>query len=215
MLNNQIIATVKGAFVKNCIVLIGRAYDNLRVSCVVNHDMDENTVSENLRILMSKDLFSTTKGIMVAREQPIDNGSLLTSSQSADTMPRIDFKFQTSWCQMQHTFVFYMEAKNLYANNFIKTGNSNETSAKYYHKRYVETGINHLLKGYYPPDTCLLGYILEGTVSDTVDGVNIQVSSILSQRDVLTQVQSLYPSLSTYISYHSPNREITHLMLKF
>ena len=58
MLVNQIIDNVRGAFVKNCIVLIGRAYDNLCVSGVVDHDMKENTISENLRRLMSQDSFT-------------------------------------------------------------------------------------------------------------------------------------------------------------
>lgn len=215
MLNNKFIAKVKGAFVKNCIVLIGRAYDNLLASDVVNHDMDENTVSENLRILMSNDHFSSINGITVAREQPINNGSLLTSNQSADSLPRIDFQFQRSWSKMQDTFVFFMEAKNLYANDFIKTDNINNTSAKYYHKRYIETGIMHLLTGYYPSNTCLLGYVLEGTVADVVMGVNAQISSVLSQAEILIPSQPPYQTLSAYTSTHNQSRILLHLMLQF
>lgn len=213
MLNNLIISKVQGAFVINCIVLIGRAYDNLRVSSFVNHDMDENTVSENLRILMRKDPLANR--IVIAREQPIGDGNLLSSNQSANALPRIDFQFEQSWSKMLPTFVFYMEAKNLYANDFKKTGNSSITSARAYHKRYVETGLKNLLDGYYPSNTCLLGYVLEGSVSDVVVGVNIQMASIFSQADILNPVQPLYPSLSTYISNHSLKREIVHLMLQF
>lgn len=215
MLNNQIIAKVRGVFERNCIVLVGRAYDNLRASGVVNHDMDENTVSENLRKLMFRDTFSSLNGIMVAREQPIDDGTLLSATQSADSQPRIDFQFQKSWSKLQHTSVFFMEAKNLYANDFIKTCNSSVTSANFYHKRYVEKGMLHILTEYYPSGTFLLGYVLEGTVMDAVVGVNSQVTSILSSKEVLTLKQPLYPTLLTFSSNHSQGREITHLMLHF
>lgn len=215
MLNNQIIAKVQGAFVKNCIVLIGRAYNNLRASGVVNHDMDENTVSENLRRLMSRDQFSSSNRIIVAREQSIDNGCLLTSNQSADSLPRIDFQFQMSWCKNQHPIDYFMEAKNLYANDFKKTNNNRKTSAKKYQKRYVETGIMHLLTGYYPSNTCLMGYVLEGAVTDVVMGVNAQISSILSPTEILTPAAPLHSTLSFYVSTHNQNRNISHLMLQF
>ncbi|MCQ2243974.1 MAG: hypothetical protein MJZ32_06920 [Bacteroidaceae bacterium] len=213
MLNNLIIAKVYNAFVNNCFVLVGRAYDNLRASGVVDHDMDENTVSENLRRLMHRD--SQTNGIVVVREQLIDDGTLLASNQSADALPRIDFQFEKSWSKMLPTFVFYIEAKNLYANNFKKTNNSSITSAKYYHTRYVETGIYHLLDGHYPSNSCLLGYVLEGTVSGAVAGLNCQVTSMLSQAEVLTPTKTVYPSFTTYFSYHKQGLRITHLMLQF
>lgn len=214
MLNNQIIAIVQGAFMKKCIVLIGRAYGNLCSYGVVNRDMDENTVSENLRRLMSWDQFSSSNGILVTREQPIDNGCLLTSTQTADVLPRIDFQFQKSWSNM-HTFVFFMEAKNLYANDFIKTDNRNKTSAKASHKRYVKKGISHILTGYYPSTTCMLGYVLEGTINDAVNGVNAQIASVLSPKEILTPSQTSYPTLSAYVSTHSQDRTIFHLMLQF
>lgn len=218
MLNNQIIAQVQGSFEKNCIILVGRAYDNLRASGIVNHDMDENTVSENLRRLMSRDPFSINKRILVTREQPIDNGCLLPSNQSADSLPRIDFLFQRSWSiwnKVQHSFVFFMEAKNLYANDFKKTGKSSKTSAKYYHKRYVEKGIIHLLTGYYPSNSYLLGYVLEGTVTDAIKGVNVHISSVLSPLEVLIPNHTPYSTLCAYASTHDKGKIISHFMLQF
>lgn len=213
MLNNLVISKVQGAFVRNCIALLGRAYENLLVSGVVNHDMDENTISENLRKLMRKD--PSPKGIVIAREQPIDDGNLLTSDQKADALPRIDFQFEQSWGILLPTFVFFMEAKNLYAKDFIKTGNNSMTSAKAYHKRYVETGVTYLLDGYYPPNSCLLGYVLEGIVSDAVKGVNVQLSSMLSSLDILLPAQSPNQNIAVYMSTHSQGKMIKHLMLQF
>lgn len=211
MLNKLFIDKVQDVFVKKCIVLVGNAYDTLRASGVVNHDMDENTVSENLRRLMRQN----SNGIVIAREQPIDNGRLLSSNEKADALPRIDFQFERSWTIPQLQFVFCMEAKNLYANNFKKTGRRKMTSALYYHKRYVETGISYLLRGYYPPNTYLLGYVLEGLELNAVIGVNTQVSTILSPAEILTPIQPLYPSLKTYTSHHNQEVEIKHLMLQF
>lgn len=218
MLNNQIIAKIQGAFVKNCVVLIGHAYDNLRASGVVNHDMNENTVSENLRRLMFCDHYSYEKRIMVVREQPTDNGCLLTSNQSANSLPRIDFQFQKSWStwnKKQKPLVLFMEAKCLYANDFKKTGNSSNTSANTYYKRYVETGIMHLLTGYYPINTCLLGYVLEGAVTDAISGINTQISSILSPAEILTPELPPHPTLYAYASIHNQGKVISHLMLQF
>lgn len=211
MLNRLIITKVRDAFVKNCIILVGNAYDTLRASGVVNHDMDENTVSENLRRLMRQN----SNGIVIAREQPMDDGRLLSADKKADALPRIDFQFEWSWTIPQHQFVFCMEAKNLYANDFMKTGRRKKTSAVYYHKRYVETGISHLLRGYYPPDTYLLGYVLEGSELNAIMGVNTQVSAILSPVEILSPVQPLFPSLKTYTSHHNQGVEIKHLMLQF
>ena len=172
-------------------------------------------MSENLRRLMSRDQFSSSNGILVTREQQIDNGCLLTSTQTADVLPRIDFQFQKSWSMMQHTFVFFMEAKNLYANDFKKTGKGRETSANKYSKRYVETGILRLLDGYYPSNTDMLGYVLEGTIGDAINGVNTQISSVLSPEEVLIPSQAPYSTLSSYVSIHSQGRTISHLMLQF
>ena len=215
MLSNRIITIAQGAFMKKCIILIGHAYDTLCLSGVVNHDMEENVISENLRELMSQDSFSSSNGIMVAREQPINNGNLLSSTQSADALPRIDFKFQKSWSMMQHTFFSFFEAKNLYANDFKKTGNSSKTSAKASHKRYVEKGIQHVLSGYYLSTTCMLGYVLEGTISDAVNGVNTQISSILSPNEILQPRQTPYPTLSSYVSIHDQGSVMSHLMMQF
>lgn len=215
MLSSLIISKVQDSFVKKCIVLVGQAYDKLLTSGSVNHDMNENTVSENLRVLMDQDSYSSRHKINIAREQPINN-RLLAATETANSLPRIDFKFQTSWSMMQKTFEFFMEAKNLYANDFTKTGKSSVTSAKVNHKRYVETGMIHLLNGYYPPNTYLLGYVLEGAVMDAVTGVNSQVTSMLSNADILKSIQpSLDPLLQTYVSKHSSNKMITHLMLQF
>lgn len=108
-----------------------------------------------------------------------------------------------------------MEAKNLYANDFKKTDNSRKTSANKYHKRYVETGIMRLLTGYYPSNTCLVGYVLEGAVTDAVMGVNAQIPSILSPTEILTLATPLHSTLSFYVSTHNQNRSISHLMLQF
>ena len=216
MLNERIIEECRKAFVKNCVILVGRAYDELRAKDIVNRDMNENTVSENLRRLMCQDPFSYSSGIMVAREQPVDDTVLLASNCSADSLPRIDFKFQQSWSRRQKMLEFYMEAKNLYGCDFIKTGNRSVTSANACHKRYVKTGIIHLLDGYYPHDTYLLGYLLDGIVQDAVTGINKHIISMLSQAEVLNpEHQSLYPSISSYVSYHSQDRKINHLILRF
>lgn len=202
-------------FRQDCIDLVGRAYKCLCASGVVNHDMDENTISENLRRKMCRDEFSWQKRITIIREQVISCNQLLTSSESANSLPRIDFQFLQSWSTSASPFEFHIEAKNLYANNFRKSGRKSVTSASKSHERYVSTGIKNLLKGYYPENSCLLGYVLEGKVCDAVSGVNKMITSILGNDEVLTLDTPQHIGIETYISQHPNGYHIHHLMLQF
>lgn len=202
-------------FIQDCVNLVNRAYECLFLSGVVNHDMQENTLSENLRRIISQDILSWNRRIVVIREQTIGCSQLLTSNETANTLPRIDFQFVQSWNTSSPPLEFYIEAKNLYANDFKKSGCKSLTLASNSHKRYVETGINNLLTGYYPDNSCLLGYVLEGAVCDAVDGVNKQIYSILTPSEVLKLDSDQNYSLKTYTSLHSNGRQIQHLMLQF
>ena len=216
-MRSSIIREVQNSFkfIQDCINLVDRAYDGLSKSGVVNHDMQENTLSENLRRKISQDELSWNRRIFVIREQTIGCSQLLTSNETANTLPRIDFQFVQSWNTSSPPLEFCIEAKNLYANDFTKSGRKSPTLASRSHKRYVKTGINNLLTGYYPDNSCLLGYVLEGAVCDAVDGVNKHISSILTPSEVLKLDASQHYSLKTYTSLHPNGREIQHLMLQF
>lgn len=58
-------------------------------------------------------------------------------------------------------------------------------------------------------------YRERGTVSGAIAGLNCQVTSMLSQAEVLTPTKTVYPSFTTYFSYHKQGLRITHLMLQF
>ena len=68
-MRSSIIREVQNSFkfIQDCINLVDRAYDGLSKSGVVNHDMQENTLSENLRRKISQDELSWNRRIFVIR----------------------------------------------------------------------------------------------------------------------------------------------------
>jgi hypothetical protein len=87
--------------------------------------------------------------------------------------PRIDFKF-SRWEQKEEVD-YFAEAKNLSEKNWTKK-NGKPVNASYYYKRYIETGISHLLTNYYPNNCVLIGYVLNGNKSVILSNLNNLIS---------------------------------------
>ena len=201
-----------------CLHLLEMAYCEVRTTCTIDKEWTENAVSEALKESINQNeetvrMFITAE--VEVRQLPAD---LSLMPPKVDDAPRIDIKvggFDTSK-EIPSRVCYYMEAKNLYAKGLKKTSNTSYVSSTYYAKRYVSTGIDHLLSGYYPSNTILLGYVLVGTVQAAVDKVNLSLAndSRGSER-IKFQVYDECPALILGASVHPNGMGLSHCFLQF
>ena len=90
-----------------------------------------------------------------------------------ETAPRIDFLFN-KW-NNQEEVQYFAEAKNVSEKSWKKKNNK-PVNASYYYKRYIETGISHLLTGYYPSNCVLIAYVVNGDKNVILSNLNSRIS---------------------------------------
>lgn len=205
------------SFKRVCLHLLEMAYCEVKTTCSIDKDWTENAVSETLKKGINDNeetIWMHVTAEVEVRQLP-ENMSSMPSK--VDDAPRIDIKvggFDTSGAL--YRVCYYMEAKNLYASDFKKTGHRSNVSSTYYAKRYISSGMDHLLSGYYPGNTIILGYVLVGTIQTAVDKVNQNL--INDSRDtecINMQAQTEYPSLVFGASLHPNGMELDHCFLQF
>ena len=126
-------------------------------------------------------------------------GTAYTHKPFAAKLPRIDLRLATINSSLE--YVYHMEAKNL---------KETDSGLK---RRYIDTGINNFVSLKYE-NGCLLGYVLEGELVKTVDGVNNLLKK--DKRDS----ENLKPKRhnlhhSYYESEHPDDLLIKHFMFDF
>ena len=201
-----------------CLHLLEMAYCEVRTTCSIDKDWTENAISEALKESFNNNE-ETIRMLITAevevRQLPAD---LSMMPSKVDDAPRIDIKIGgfDIGNETPSRVCYYMEAKNLYASDFQKTGYTSYVSSTYYVKRYISTGIEHLLSGYYPENTILLGYVLFGTVQAAVDKVNqYLVNDSRGVESINPQVYKEYPALVLGVSSHSNGMKLDHCFLQF
>lgn len=201
-----------------CFRLLNQAYLNLMTQHEVNKDWEENAITE--KIVDCMNILSETKKnlITVFTEKKLKLQNTTSPQSSVNNLPRIDITvggFGWNINEIER-IAYYMEAKNLYSRNFKKTGRSNFISAKAYAKRYVDTGVDHILDGYYPYNTLLLGYVLVGTINDAIDRINQALNKDLRYSEIIAISNNKeYPNLTFGLSHHPSNKNIEHCFLLF
>lgn len=206
------------SFKMTCFRLLDDAYSEVYKLGVVTREWDENAVTELLVGKMNKNPDGLRMHITAVTEQRLLPEDALNPPHSVDGAYRIDIKIGGfGWIENETRKEYYMEAKNLYCHNFKKNGNATMTDSTQYARRYVSTGIGNLLDGHYPPDTLLLGYVLEGTVKEAVELLNLLLTK--SSRNVELIGLSRHPELPhlKYGQSNHPNNgmRIEHCFLLF
>lgn len=213
---------IKQAFVlsfqHNCITLVCQAHDALCGCHAITRDMDEETVSTCIYDCIRDSQFAKEQGIHANIEHRLLPSDYVQKPTSSKQLSRIDFHFESDCWEYTSVerFEYYMEAKNLYENNFQKSFNKSTTEAKSYFQRYIETGIDHIINSDYPSNVIILGYVLVGDINPVVNGINSELSSQNRSSEHLFHETSSYECniRSTFSSNH-PLVRIDHLMLKF
>lgn len=104
--------------------------------------------------------------------------------EEVEKAPRIDFKF-SQWAK-EEEIDYFAEAKNLSQKNWTKK-NGKPVNASYYYKRYIETGISHLLTGHYPNNCVLIAYVLNGHKNAILANLNSLISSDFTDYGTITK----------------------------
>lgn len=216
---------LSGSFVVNagqsfkmiCLELLDAAYAEVLAEKVVTQEWEENAISEIIAERMNNNPETIQRFITVELEKRLITEDWCETSVSVDAAPRIDFKIggfnmNPSLSRVQ----CFMEAKNLYGYDFQKKKNSTITLSSLYAKRYVITGMDHILRGYYPEEAVLLGYVLAGDVQSVVERVNYQLNQLSrSAERVSVQPRSAFPHLLLGVSSHPGGATIDHYYLLF
>jgi hypothetical protein len=115
------------------------------------------------------------------------------------TFPRIDFRLTSFISTFEYEYFF--EAKNL---------KEKDSALK---RRYIATGIDNFTSGKYK-DGSIVGYLVEGAPSKTVDGIN----KLLNKDSRNTESLTLKPNVlhaDYYESEHTAVGTLKHFILNF
>ena len=162
-LNTYIISIVKQTFENHCLILLTEAYQSSINDNIYALDWLENDFTEMLDQYIGDNNKRIKWNISNQSERHIHNKKL-KSKGFADKEKRIDMKM--SHIAFKQEYHFYIEAKRL---------KERDSALK---NRYIDTGIGKYIHAIYPKGI-LVGYLLEGSVNNTIQGIN----DILNQRN--------------------------------
>lgn len=205
------------SFKKICVGLLDMAYTEVRDAHIVKSDWEENAISELLKNRMNANPATLQMHITVIVEQRLLPEELYQALPSVERTPRIDIMIGGfEWEPNGKRVAYYIEAKNLYCHDFKKANNITITSSTAYAKRYISTGIDHILSGYYPEEALLLGYVLVGTVAKAVKKVNEQLKQDGRDPEYINMIKfSVFPNLIFGESVHPNAKSVEHCYLQF
>lgn len=216
-LSDNYVADAAQSFKMICIDLLDMAYAEITISGKVTSEWEENAISEIISKTINDNPTAIQRHITVETEKKLVLDDLSLVQPMVDNAPRIDIKIGGfEWRPNEKRVTYYMEAKNLYSHNFQKASNTTVTQSSAYAKRYIKTGIDHLLSGYYPEDTLLLGYVLVGTVHEVVDVVNTHLKEDgRGSEQISLRTITLFPHLVFGTSGHPNGKSVEHCYMAF
>lgn len=156
-LNKVIVASFKRGFEDKCFQLIMESYAKLLVTKVIQLNWDENDITSELHTHINQNPLRLKWSIVTNVEQHLPKNDTKKEKGFAAKLPRIDLRLVTINSDLEYEY--HMEAKNL---------KETDSGLK---RRYIDTGINNFVSHKYE-NGCLLGYVLEGDLGKTVEGVN-------------------------------------------
>lgn len=199
-LNPNIMKGFQTAMEGYCLKLLHQGYEAMLTANAYDIDWKEDTLTAHYIDFMRKLPLSREHQISIIPQFPIYEDKYITGSGADATIaPRIDFKF-IKWFQEKESD-YFAEAKNISEKSWKKK-DCTPVNARYYYKRYIETGITHLLSGHYPNNCCLIAYILNGKKVVVLSKLNKLIESDFADYGIIEK-----PTGSLYEEYYiSENR---------
>ena len=197
-LSKIIVKKFRNEFENKCFNLIVNAYNTSITEKIIQLDWNENDISSELQEKMKLNPLRKKWRILTQVEFHIPKKVIKTKG-FADKFPRIDFSF-TSF-GIINEYEYYFEAKNLKENSTTLI------------KRYINTGIDNFIVGKYSNGS-LLGYLLDGDLSNTIAGINLSLKNDQRNTEILTPKQNKYHK-NFYESMHDEIGILKHLVFDF
>jgi hypothetical protein len=198
-LNKVIVASFKRSFEEKCFQLITESYVLAVETKVIKLNWDENDITTELHKHIKENPLRLKWSIVTNVEQHLPKDDIKKEKGFAAKLPRIDLRLVTINSALEYEY--HMEAKNL---------KEKDSGLK---RRYIDTGINNFVLNKYE-NGCLLGYVLEGDLDKTVDGVNKLLEKDLRKPESLKFTQNHLHD-TYYESEHPKELRIKHFMFDF
>lgn len=155
-LNTIIYEKFKSAFEYKCFSLIIEAYESSFKEKTIQLNWNENDISQELYEKLDCNPKRLQFNITASREFHLSN-TTNKKKGFADKLPRVDLRMSSISSKLEFKYVF--EAKRL---------KENDSGLK---RSYIDDGMYRFTSKKYPSG-CMLGYLLQGTVTGTVKSIN-------------------------------------------
>ena len=198
-LNNTIARKFQDAFENKCYKLITKAFANAKAENIVELEWDENDITSELHKHIDKDPQRLKWKIVTNVEQHLPKENIEKKKGFAAKFPRIDLRLSTFSSSQEYKY--HLEAKNL------------REKDSHLKRRYINTGIDNFISGKYFNGS-LIGYLLEGTVESTIEGINFLLKKDNRESEFLTSKEIILHS-SYYESNHIEIGVLKHLVFDF
>lgn len=198
-LSSSIIQQFKISFEIRCIQLIVDAYGATLQEKTVEIDLDENDITailhEHIKVNPNRAKWQIVSNV----EEHISDSKIEKKKGFSSKLSRIDLRFATFNSNLEYTY--HIEAKRL---------KEKDSQLK---RRYINTGIDSFVNKKYQ-NGCLAGYLLEGTIPRTVDGVNSLLQKDGREKEQLVKILNNHHS-EYYESKHDGLPCLKHFMFDF
>lgn len=197
--NFKHISKFKDSVENKCIRLLVEAYNQSMTDKLIQLNWEENDITNQLvEYIENNSLKTKNPFIIINFEHNLPNVFAKKTKGFAAKNLRIDLCFATFKSEKEYKVFF--EAKNL---------KEKDSALK---RRYIDTGIDNFVTGKYPSGF-LIGYLLEGSVSPTINGINDLLKKDNREKELL------YPKKHKIVEYYyesnHSNLYLKHLIFDF
>ncbi len=196
-----------------CLEMLHQGYEAMISEKRYNVDWKEDKLTVHYIAYMNTLEIRKENQISIVSQAMLYSDSHAFEEDDVATAPRIDFKFQ-KWSQKEEIY-YFAEAKNVSERNWKKRDGKSVNASKYY-KRYIETGIGHLVSGYYPSTCVLLAYVVNGDKNTVISELNTRITKDFTDYGMIKKPNSPVNE-EYYISTNtigSEGKELKHLFLQ-
>lgn len=155
-LNSIIHEKFRNAFEYKCFSLVIEAYQVSINEKTIQLDWNENDISQELCEKLDCNPKRLQWGISATREFHLSN-TTNKKKGFADKLPRVDLRMSSITSKLE--FKYFFEAKRL---------KENDSGLK---RSYIDDGMDRFTSKKYPSG-CMLGFLLQGNVTETVKSIN-------------------------------------------
>ncbi len=182
--NTDIIKKFQFSMERFCLELLHQGYEAMLSAKGYDVDWKEDKLTVHYIACMQPLSIRKDHQISIIPQFIIYSNKHAFKEDEVDKAPRIDFMFQ-KWNTNEEIY-YFAEAKNVSEKNWKKKNGASVNASKYY-KRYIETGISHLLTEYYPSNCVMIAYVLNGDKNAILSNLNNKISTNFTGYGIITK----------------------------